>query len=395
VRSRFTLLLLALAFGIGCQPGVTPPSPSSPPSPPPPPPAPTAKVGGPYASTDGVVTFDGSGSSDPGGSSLTYNWSFGDNTTGTGQKPTHTYQTDGTYNVSLTVTNAANVSSTPAATTANINRAAAAAVLVGAGNVATCGAPNDEKTAQLIDAIPGTVFTLGDNVFEHGTDSEYVSCYSPSWGRFLARTRPTLGNHDYANGGSDASGSFDYFGDRFLSSRGLGYYSYDLGSWHIIVLNDKGDTDPSFKGADATQMQWLADDLNAHPNQCTLAMWHVGLFVSSNTQGWTVNPGHKPLWDLLYAKSVDVVLNGQQHNYERFKPMTPAGDVDEANGIREFNVGTGGESIDNFTVIHPNSETHAAVFGVLKLTLRAGSYDWAFVPVAGEIYTDSGSGTCH
>jgi hypothetical protein len=124
-------------------------------------------------------------------------------------------------------------------------------------------------------------------------------------------------------------------------------------------------------------------------------MWHVGLFVSSNTQGWTVNPGHKPLWDLLYAKGVDVVLNGQQHNYERFKPMTPAGDVDEANGIREFNVGTGGESIDNFTVIHPNSETHAAVFGVLKLTLKAGSYDWAFVPVAGETYTDSGSGTCH
>jgi len=318
-----------------------------------------AKAGGPYTSSDGTVTFDGSGSSDPSGSPLTYSWAFGDNATGTGMKPTHTYQSDGTFTVSLTVTNSANVSSAPASTTAAVTLPQPSAVLVGAGNIASCGVNNDERTAELIDALPtATVFTLGDNVFDSGTDSEYVNCYGPTWGRFLARTHATLGNHDYANGGSNARGSFDYYGDH-VGPRGLGYYSYDLGTWHIIVLNDKGDTDPAFKGADATQMQWLTDDLNAHPNQCTLAMWHVGLFISSSVAGWTVNPGHKPLWDLLYAKGVDVVLNGQQHNYERFAPMTPNGDVDDATGIREFNVGTGGEAVDVFTVIHPHSETRA------------------------------------
>lgn len=389
MKSSFKFFFLAVIMGFGCKPGVTPPSPPPPVSPPPPP-APVAVVGGPYTSTTGVVTFDGSGSSDPGGSALTYNWNFGDNTTGTGQKPSHTYQTDGTFNVSLTVTNAASVSSAPSTTTANVARAQAGEVLVGAGNIATCGSNNDQKTALLIDAIPGTVFTLGDNVFEGGTADEYANCYAPTWGRFLTRTRPVLGNHDYANGSSNAEGSFSYFGDRFPGPPGLGYYSYDLGSWHVIVLNDKGDAK-----IDAAQMQWLNDDLNAHTNQCTIAMWHVPAFLSSNLAGWTVNPSYRPLWNVLYAKGVDVAVNGQQHNYERMAPMTPAGDVDQANGIRQFNVGTGGESVDVFSVIHPNSQTRAAVYGVLKLTLKPGSYDWQFVPVAGESYTDSGSGSCH
>ena len=389
MRSRFKLLLLAAIVGLGCHtPGeVTSPAP---PPPPPPPPNPVAKPGGPYTSSTGTVTFDGSASTDPSGSQLTYSWAFGDSTMGTGMKPTHTYQRDGTFTVSLRVTNSANVSSAPSSTTAAIEP-----VLVGAGNVGTCGTNNDESTAQLLDAIPGTVFTTGDNVFQDGTDSEYVNCYAPTWGRHLARTRPTLGNHDYANGESDAAGSFNYFGDRLGPTRGLGYYSYDLGTWHIIVLNDKGDTQGDLRGIDAAQTEWLTNDLNAHTNQCTLAMFHIALFISSKLEGWTVNPGHKPLWDLLYAKGVDVVVNGQQHNYERFTPMTPTGDVDATNGIREFNVGTGGDAVDTFTVIHPHSETRAAAFGVLKLTLKTGSYDWQFVPVAGETYTDSGSGSCH
>jgi hypothetical protein len=266
--------------------------------------------------------------------------------------------------------------------------------LVGAGNVATCGTNNDGLTAAIIDTIPGTVFTTGDNVFEHGTDSEYTDCYAPVWGRFLPRTHPALGNHDY--GDTDAKGSFDYFGERLGPTPGLGYYSYELGTWHVIVLNDKGDTDPGNPGIDATQTQWLLADLDAHRSQkCTIAMWHVPLFISSNVPNWTVNSGHKPLWNILYDAGVDVVLNGQQHNYERFAPMNPNGDLDPTTGIREFNVGTGGESVDNFTVIHPNSETRAAVFGVLKLTLKTDSYDWRFIPVSGATYEDSGSGTCH
>jgi hypothetical protein len=396
VSSRFKLVLLATIIGLGCnQPGAV--SPPPPPPPPPPNSPPVAVAGGPYTSSSGVINVDGSQSSDPDGNPITFRWNFGDGTSGDSARMTHTYQTSGDYTISLVVSD--NQGAKDTATTSAGIVIEQGAVLVGAGNIASCGVHDDENTANLIDAIPGTVFTTGDNVLSanasaDGTDSQYVNCYGPSWGRFLSRTRPTLGNHDYAQGNSNAEGSFAYFGDK-LGPPGLGYYSYDLGTWHIIVLNDHGDTDPVLRGLDATQTQWLTDDLNAHPNQCTLAMFHVARFISSNTPAWTDNPGHKPLWDLLYSKGVDVVLNGQQHNYERFAPMTPNGDLDPTSGIREFNVGTGGDAVDNFTVIHPHSETRAAVFGVLKLTLKTSSYDWQFVPVAGETYTDSGSGTCH
>ena len=390
--ARFSLLVTLGVFGAGCK-EATPPSP-----PPPPPPnhAPVAVAGGPYNSTSGIVAFDGSQSSDPdAGDVLTYQWSFGDGTNGDNSKMSHTYQANGDYAVSLIVTDSKGAKDTAQTTAGIVLDGPPAAVLVGAGNVAKCGTNNDGMTAAIVDTIPGTVFTTGDNVFERGTDSEYTNCYAPVWGRFLSRTRPTLGNHDY--GDTDAKGSFAYFGDRLGPTPGLGYYSYDLGTWHVIVLNDKGDTDGNNRGIDPTQTQWLLADLDAHKSQkCTIAMWHVPLFVSSNLPGWTFNPGHQPLWRILYDAGVDVVLNGQQHNYERFAPMTPDGAVDSARGIREFNVGTGGDAVDDFTVsIHPHSETRAGVFGVLKLSLRTDGYDWRFIPIAGQTYTDSGSGTCH
>jgi PKD repeat protein len=302
----------------------------------------------------------------------------------------HTYPNNGNYNIALVVTDTKGATDT-AATTATV-AIEQAAILVGAGNIATCGSPNAVATAQLIDALPpdATVFTLGDNAFPAGTLDDYTSCYAPTWGRFLARTWPTLGNHEYQTG--DAKGSFDYFGDR-VGPRDKGYYSYDLagGAWHVIVLNDHGGST-----IDAEQMSWLAADLQANAAPCTIAMWHVPLFLSSNTPGWTVNPDHKPIWDLLYASGVELVLNGQQHDYERFAPMTPDGAVDSVRGIREFLVGTGGESVDQFSAVHPNSLTQASQFGVLKLSLRHDGYDWQFIPVAGQpSYSDSGSGTCH
>lgn len=341
-------------------------------------------IGGPYDTETGTVVFDGSASSDPDGDALTFAWQFGDGASATEAKPSHTYAQDGSYNVSLTVTDSKGLASTAVTTSATVSLPI---VMVGAGNIATCGSNNDQSTAALVAALPNaTVFTLGDNVFPRSTPENYTNCYDPAWGQFLTRTHAALGNHEYEG---DPNATYDYFDGR-AGPRGLGYYSYDLGSWHIIVLNDHGGST-----IDTEQMNWLADDLQKNTRQCTIAMWHVPLFLSSHTAGWNVNPNHKPVWDLLYAAGAEVVLNGQQHNYERFAPMTPAGAVDTDRGIREFSVGTGGESVDNFEVIHPNSEVRSGTFGVLKLTLKRSGYDWQFIPVNGSTFTDSGSGSCH
>jgi hypothetical protein len=357
-------------------------------SPPPPPPnsPPVAVAGGPYTSENGVVNFDGSASSDPEGDALSFLWTFGDGTTSTQVKPSHTYAQDGSFNVGLTVTDAKGLPSSPSNTTAAISRAV---TFVGAGNVASSG-DNDARTATLLDNIPGTVFTIGDNAFPDGSDDNYAAYYRPTWGRHLNRTRPVLGNHDYQTGNAD--GSFKYFGDRFLGGPGLGYYSYNVGAWHVIVLNDRG------SGAiDDAQMAWLASDLDASKDKrCTVALWHIPLFQSSNSGG-TTNSIHRPLWDALYSAGVDVVLNAQPHHYERMKPMAPNGSVDQARGIREFIVGTGGGDgvLMPTSTIFANSEARGADFGVLKFTLRADSYDWEFVPVAGASFRDSGTGSCH
>ena len=390
--SRLNYLVFCAVVGLACSSSVAPtPPPPVPPPPPPPPPnhAPVAVVGGPYTSADGSVSFDGSASSDSDGDALTYQWTFGDGATSTVVKPTHTYDVDGNYAVSLVVTDSKGLASSPAGTTAAISRAV---TFVGAGNIGTCGTNDDEATAKLLDAIPGTVFTLGDNAFQNGSAADYGDCYNPTWGRHKARTNPTLGNHDYQLG--HATGAFDYYSDR-AGPRDKGYYSYDVGAWHVIVLNDN--TGYVSIAPDSPQGQWLAADLAANTKRCTIAMWHVPLFLSSNAEGYTQNPERKTLWDVLYAAGVDIVLNGQQHHYERFAPMAPNGTLDPAAGIREFNVGTGGgDGVLLPTVaIHPNSEVRTATFGVIKFSLRADSYSWEFVPVAGATFSDSGSGSCH
>jgi acid phosphatase type 7 len=264
-----------------------------------------------------------------------------------------------------------------------------AEVILVAGNIATCGTTNDEATAAILDTLAGTVFTLGDNAFPNGSAAAYRDCYQPSWGRHKARTYAALGNHEYNSG--SASASFDYFGDR-AGPADLGYYSRDLGNWHIIVLN-VNDTIGFEEGS--AQDQWLQADLAAHSKACTLAIWHNPRFFSSNTVGWTSNAFVTVLWERLYAAGVDVALNGQQHQYERFPPMTPTGTPDDVRGIREFNVGTGGESTELPIAIAQHSEIRSDAFGVLKLTLDAGSYRWEFVPTMQGQFSDAGSGTCH
>ncbi|MBI4421954.1 MAG: PKD domain-containing protein [Gemmatimonadetes bacterium] len=349
---------------------------------------PLADAGGPYTSDGGEVRFDGSGSFDlDGDTPLTYAWDFGDGSSGTEQAPTHTYAADGRYTVTLVVTDARGMASLPDTTTATASNVPKPEIVLGAGNIATCGTDNDAATALVLDGQTGTVMPLGDNTL-HGTAADYASCYDPTWGRHQGRSYSVMGNHEYGPGTADPT--FDYFGDR-AGPRDKGYYSFDLGAWHVIVLNDMIPF-----GSGSEQEVWLRQDLAANTKRCTLAAWHAPRFLSSQTTGFTDRPSRKILWDDLYAAGADLVLNAQQHHYERLAPMDPAGNLDPARGIREFNVGTGGQSVELPTVaIHPNSEVRGAAFGVIKLTLRVGGYDWEFLAIGGQSFTDSGSGTCH
>ncbi|MER7762360.1 DNRLRE domain-containing protein [Streptomyces sp. NPDC097619] len=258
-------------------------------------------------------------------------------------------------------------------------------VLVGAGDIATSGS-GDSVTADLLDGIPGTVFTLGDNAYPNGTASDFSTYYEPTWGRHKARTRPVPGNHDYLTSG--ASAYYTYFGSNAGPS-GRGYYSYDLGAWHVVALNSE-----TSMAAGSAQEQWLRADLAANTKQCTVALWHKPRWTSSSSHAG--DPSTGPLVKALYDYDAEVVLTGHNHQYERFAPQNPSGQLDTARGLRQFVAGMGGASLYGFGTIQPNSEArNNNTFGVLKLTLRSGSYDWQFVPEAGKTYNDSGTGTCH
>ena len=254
-------------------------------------------------------------------------------------------------------------------------------VVVAAGDI--CGSGTDcGPTAALIDQIaPTRVLPLGDNAYEDGTVGQYNSFYGPNWGRSKSITSPVPGNHDYHTTNGD--GYFSYFGARAPAT----YYSYNLGTWHLIALN--GEIDVS---AGSPQEAWLKADLAAHPKACVLAYWHEPRFTSG-TEHFS-NSDFDPFWRDLYAAGADIVLNGHVHNYERFARQNPNGQAD-AKGIREFVVGTGGVSHYTSGSAIANSQVqNDSTFGVLKLTLHSGSYDWRFVPVAGGTFTDSGSNTC-
>jgi hypothetical protein len=263
-------------------------------------------------------------------------------------------------------------------------------VLVGAGDIADCAdLSGAEATAKLLDAIPGTVFTAGDNAYPDGTAQQFRDCYGPTWGRHKARTRPAAGNHDFHAGG--ATPYFDYFGAAAGDPK-TGAYSYDLGTWHIIVLNSECEPAGGC-GFGSPQEKWLKQDLQAHPAACTLAYWHKPLFSSGGKHGNDAEV--KAFWQDLYSAHAALILTGHDHDYERFAPQDPEGKADPAHGIREFVVGTGGKNHRGFGKIEPTSEVHNAdTFGVLKLTLHAKSYDWEFIAEAGKTFRDSGSGAC-
>ena len=263
--------------------------------------------------------------------------------------------------------------------------------MVGAGDIAVCSATHDEETAGLLDGIPGTVFALGDNVYENGTIDEFNNCYGPSWGRHKARTRPVAGNHEYNT--TNATGYYDYFG----AAAGVaqkGFYSYDLGDWHIMALNNYIAMD-----AGSEQLTWLQADLAATAKPCRLAYYHEPLYSSTTGtgSGGTSTASVRPLFTALYNAGVDVILNGHRHFYERLSPMNPQGQLDTDRGIRHFIVGTGGAVIGDPTNANPLSELRfgSSNHGVLKLYLYADSYAWKFVPVPGKTLSDTGSYACH
>ena len=292
-------------------------------------------------------------------------------------------------------------------------------VLVGTGDIARCAATGDEATANLLDNIEGTVFTTGDNAYDTGSTSNFNNCYEPSWGRHKARTKPSVGNHEYyapAKKSSsyhvNAADYFAYYGAA-AGEPSKGYYSYDLGDWHIVVLNSCLEHKPAVwkatgerekqvacVGPGLAQEQWLREDLAAPENQsvCTLAYWHHPRF-SSGIHGDNLSVA--TFWEDLYEAGADVVLNGHEHVYERFAPQNPQGLSDPDQGIRQFVVGTGGAAFTAFTSVKDNSEKRISnTNGVLKMTLHPEGYDWEFrqTPATTEApqgtIADSGSGSC-
>ena len=267
------------------------------------------------------------------------------------------------------------------------------------GGNGTSTACKQLSTAQLIQGMnPSGVLVLGDNQYYCGGYSAFTGSYNLSWGSFKSITHPSVGNHEYlTSGGTDcnaqnagANGYFTYFGSA-AGQRGQGYYSYDIGTWHLIALNSNcGDAG----GCSATSPQgrWLAADLAAHQNMCTLAYWHIPL----SSSGGRANANSRPFWQLLYDNNADLILSAHDHTYERFAPQTPTGTVDQQRGIREFIVGSGGANHTSFVTTAANSEVrNDTTFGVLKVTLHPSSYDWTFVPVPGQAFTDSGTTACH
>ena len=261
-------------------------------------------------------------------------------------------------------------------------------VLVGAGDIADCGLDSGAATAALLDTIEGTVFTAGDNAYPDGSAAQFRDCYAPTWGRQLARTKPVAGNHDWLTTG--LAGYREYFGEK-AGPADASWYSFALGAWHVIVL----DSDCVFVGGclpGSPQGVWLDADLKASTAQCTMAIWHHPRF-SSGEHGNDASVW--PFWDALYRAGADLVVNGHDHDYERFGTQDPAGREDKAAGIREFVVGTGGAVLRDFPTVAAHSEVRIpGTFGVIRFVLHPTSYEWSFIATSGEV-ADSGSGPCH
>jgi hypothetical protein len=277
-----------------------------------------------------------------------------------------------------------------------------ASVMVGVGDIAVCGTQGHIQTAKLVDSVlradsiakvNDAVFTLGDNAYPDGTASDFALCWAASWGdtsrRIMKKIHPTIGNHEDQSVG--ASPYFKYFGAKAGDPK-KGFYSYDVGEWHVLVLNSELVVNPQFNAADQkAQEDWVRSELK-NSKLCTMAMWHNPRF-SSGLHGSDAR--FQPLWQILYDGGADLILNGHDHTYERFAPQNPLGVADSVKGITEIVAGTGGGPFYGFRGKIPNSVTQVqGHFGVLKLTLGKAEWSSAFIEVGGRVW-DTSSGKCH
>ena len=256
-------------------------------------------------------------------------------------------------------------------------------VLLAAGDIGTCGSVGAARTGEMLDGLEGTILAVGDLAYPHGTADDFVNCYDPVWGRHKGRTRPAPGNHEYET--AAAQPYFDYFGAS-AGPAGLGYYSFKAGDWLVLSLNSNIPV-----GNATAQGQWIRSELTANSSHCTLAYFHHPLY-SSGPNG--DNARLAGLWQLLYDMGVDVIVNGHEHIYERYGPMSPDGQRNDTKGIRQFIVGTGGAGLYSISRLHPVSEVQVIAHGLLKLTLSAQGYQWEFLTVNGA-RGDFGQDICH
>jgi acid phosphatase type 7 len=247
------------------------------------------------------------------------------------------------------------------------------------------------ETLKLVATLhPQAILALGDEQYENGTLDAFKQAYAPTWGRYKKITHPTPGNHEYYSS-PQADGYFQYFGAA-AGPRPQGYYSFNLGAWHIISLNANCQSIGGC-GPGSPEEQWLRADLHSNRSACTLAFWHQPRF-SSGTHGNDTQ--YATFWDDLYAAHTDMVLNGHDHDYERFAPQTPLAQSDPERGITEFVVGTGGRSHSIFLRVRANSQVRAGgTFGILTLTLQPRGFIWRFMPIAGYSFSDRGAQSCH
>jgi len=265
--------------------------------------------------------------------------------------------------------------------------ASGAPVIVAGGDIACPDSPCDShrETGALIRRInPRAVLTLGDNQYNEGALSDFQSSYDPTWGRRKGRTYPAPGNHEYQT--PDADGYYDYFGRRAHRSS-EGFYGFNIGRWHLVSINT-GNGAPS----DA-ELRWVRRNLSRDRHRCELAYWHHPRWSSGNTHGSDARMNG--LWQVLFRQGVDVVLNGHEHNYERFALLRPSGERSR-NGIRQFVVGTGGRG--HYSLGSPIQGSQARIddeFGVLKMVLRRSSYEWSFIATNPREILDRGRQRCH